>query len=74
MKIPKRMQTKRGRSADAVNEDYKLDISSRAVQLRVWIRGGALFSYPSQVSVERLVIEDDGQPEALGCQWQGLAP
>ena len=43
-------------------------------RVRVWIRGGALFSYPSQVYAERLVIEDDGQPTALDCQWRGLVP
>jgi hypothetical protein len=42
--------------------------------LRVWIQGGALFSYPSQVSAERIVIEDNGQSAALSCQWRGLAP
>jgi hypothetical protein len=43
-------------------------------RLRVWIRGGALFSYPLQVYAERLVIEDDGQPTALDCEWRGLTP
>jgi hypothetical protein len=43
-------------------------------RLRVWTRGGALFSYPLQVYAERLVIEDDGQPTALDCEWRGLEP
>jgi hypothetical protein len=42
-------------------------------RLRVWTSGSALFSYPVQVSAERVVIEDDGQPTALDCQWRGLA-
>jgi hypothetical protein len=46
----------------------------RGQRVRVWIRGGALFSYPSQVDAERVVIEHDGQPDALDCQWRGLAP
>jgi hypothetical protein len=41
-------------------------------RLRVWTSGGVLFSYPLQVNAQRIVIESDGQPMALGCQWRGL--
>jgi hypothetical protein len=41
-------------------------------RLRVWTSGGVLFSYPLQVNAERIVIESDGQPIPLDCQWRGL--
>jgi hypothetical protein len=43
----------------------------RGQRLRVWATS-PLFSYPAQVTVERLIIESDGQGEPPACQWRGL--
>lgn len=45
----------------------------RGQRLRVWATS-PLFSYPAQVTVERLIIENDGQGEPPDCQWRGLGP
>jgi len=45
----------------------------RGQRLRVWATS-PLFSYPAQVTVKRLIIENNGQGEPPDCQWRGLGP